>query len=93
MPLDYTHQMTILRDILQDHHTDCNGTASECAQLERLAAQLIAQESISSDVKDALSYITTYSHDGSTHQNLSQHITDHKEHIENWLQTIDGTSL
>lgn len=54
MPLDYTHQLTLLRDILQDHHTDCNGTPQECAQLERLANHLMQHGSVNSDVKTYL---------------------------------------
>ncbi|MCK6258101.1 YtzH-like family protein [Fictibacillus sp. KIGAM418] len=93
MPLDYTHQLTLLRDILQDHHTDCKGTPQECAQLERLATRLMQHGSLNNEIKDVLGLINTYSHDGSTHENLEEHITNHKPHIENWLNTIQPIQI
>jgi hypothetical protein len=88
MPLDHNHQLSLLRDILQDHLADCNGSSAECAQLERLAAALSANSLIHEELRQTIVSINHYSHTGASHQQLDAHIKDHMPHIESWLNTI-----
>jgi hypothetical protein len=88
MPLTHNDQLHIIRDLLQDHYTDCAGSPSECAQIERLAAHLIENGEIHEDVRNILANINEYSHTGSSHQHLEEHISNHLPHLESWINTI-----
>ncbi|MGC4376049.1 YtzH-like family protein [Fictibacillus sp. Mic-4] len=90
MPLDYQHQLNLLRDLLQDHQTDCNGTAAECAQLQRLARQLMNHSDVHEKIKETLQSVHDYSYVGATHQKLDDHIYQHQTHLKNWVDTIDS---
>ncbi|MFC7373323.1 YtzH-like family protein [Fictibacillus iocasae] len=90
MPLDHNHQLSLLRDILQDHLTDCNGSSAECAQLERLASSLGANVRIHDDIRSAMLSINDYSHTGISHDQLDEHIKSHAPHIEGWLDTLNS---
>jgi hypothetical protein len=88
MPLNHHDQLHIIRDLLQDHLTDCAGSPSECAQIERLAAHLLENEEVHEEVRHILSNINEYSHTGSSHENLNEHISSHLPHLESWIDTI-----
>ena len=51
MPLSHEHQMSLLKDILTNHQTDCCGSVSECEQVERLVKSLMINMDIDSNVK------------------------------------------
>jgi hypothetical protein len=92
MPIDYTHQMDILKDILSNHQMDCCGTVAECEQLERLIQSLIANPNIDQSVKQVLTDIYSYSQDGKYTQHLDNHILSHQNQLSQWIDDIDQLS-
>ncbi|MFS0864498.1 YtzH-like family protein [Fredinandcohnia sp. 179-A 10B2 NHS] len=92
MPIDYTHQMDILKDILSNHQMDCCGTVAECEQLERLIQSLIANPNIDQGVKQVLTDIYSYSQDGKYTQHLDNHILSHQNQLSEWIDDIDQLS-
>ena len=46
MPLQYQDQVSLLKDILTNHQTDCCGSVSEYEQLERLIKSLLVNSNI-----------------------------------------------
>jgi hypothetical protein len=90
MPLNYNDQLHIMRDLLQDHYTDCAGSPSECAQIERLAARLLENGDVHEEVRNILSGINEYSHMGYSHVHLEDHIQNHLPHLESWINTIQS---
>jgi predicted Zn-dependent peptidase len=89
MPLNYQHQIDLIKDILSDHQTEACGTVAECEQLERLAKSLIANTNIQQNVKQILADIYNYSQTGKNTQYLTDHIHAHQEQLTNWINTID----
>lgn len=61
MPLSHEHQMSLLKDILTNHQSDCCGSVSECEQVERLVKSLMVNMDIDSNVKTILTEIYDYS--------------------------------
>lgn len=92
MPIDHTHQMDILTDILSNHQMDCCGTVSECEQLGRLIKSLLANPSIDQSVKQVLTDIYSYSQQGQYTQHLDNHIESHQNQISQWISDIDQFS-
>ncbi|MDR4889282.1 hypothetical protein DZB84_08340 [Bacillus sp. HNG] len=92
MPLDYTHQMDILKDILSNHQMDCCGTVAECEQLGRLIQSLIANPNIDQSVKQVLTDVYSYSQQGQYTQHLDNHIESHQNQISQWISDIDQYS-
>ncbi|WP_449537292.1 YtzH-like family protein [Ferdinandcohnia sp. Marseille-Q9671] len=92
MPINHTHQMDILKDILSNHQMDCCGTVAECQQLERLIQSLIANPSIDQNVKQVLTDVYSYSQQGQYTQHLDNHIESHQNQINQWITDIDQFS-
>jgi hypothetical protein len=88
MPLNHEHQMTILKDILSNHQTDCCGTVSECEQIERLAKSLMGNEQVGSHVKNVLPDIYDYGQNGKYSVDLDSHILSYQEQLSNWVNQL-----
>jgi YtzH-like protein len=92
MPLNHEHQLTILKDILTNHQSDCCGTVSECEQLERLVQSLLSNDQVTDDVKSKLNDVYYYSQSGKYSSDLDQHITNHQNQLSQWVTDIDSYS-
>jgi urease gamma subunit len=92
MPLNHEHQLTILRDILMNHQSDCCGTVSECEQLERLVQSLLTNEQVTDDVKSMLNDVYYYSQSGKYSSDLDQHITNHQNQLSQWVTDFETYS-
>ncbi|BBW95205.1 MULTISPECIES: YtzH-like family protein [Geobacillus] len=88
MPLDHTHQLTILRDILSEHQLDCCGTVAECEQIERLVKSLLANNEVSANVKDILPNIYAYGQGGKFTADLNAHISAHQRELADWVDQL-----
>lgn len=92
MPLSHQDQVTLLRDILNNHQTDCCGSVSECEQLERLVKSLMVNTEVDQNVKNILEEVYTYSQRGAQTADLDQHITSNQENLSQWVSNIDQFS-
>lgn len=92
MPLDLQDQVTLLKDILSNHQTDCCGSVSECEQLERLVKSLMVNTQIDQNVKNILEEVYTYSQHGAQTADLEQHILSNQENLSQWVTNIDQFS-
>jgi hypothetical protein len=92
MPLDHQDQVTLLKDILSNHQTDCCGSVSECEQLERLVKSLMVNTQIDQNVKNILEEVYTYSQHGAQTADLDQHILSNQENLSQWVTNIDQFS-
>jgi hypothetical protein len=92
MPLNYQDQVNLLKDILNNHQTDCCGSVAECEQLERLIKSLMVNGDIDHNVKNVLQEIYTYSQAGVNAGNLDDHITTSKNQLTQWVNDIDQFS-
>lgn len=88
MAINHEHQLTVLKDILSEHHLDRSGTVSECEQIERLAKSLIANDAVHSELKQTLSHIYTYSQSGKNATDLSSHIDQHEQQLAEWMDQL-----
>jgi DNA topoisomerase VI subunit A len=92
MPLNHEHQLTILRDILMNHQSDCCGTVSECEQLERLIQSLLTNDQLDDGVKSKLNDVYYYSQSGKYSSDLDQHITNHQQQLSQWVSDLESYS-
>lgn len=92
MPLNHQDQVTLLKDILSNHQTDCCGSVSECEQLERLVKSLMVNEQVDQNVKNILEEIYAYSQRGAQTAELEQHILTNQENLSEWVSSIDQYS-
>jgi hypothetical protein len=92
MPLNLQDQVTIVKDILSNHQTDCCGSVSECEQLERLVKSLMVNTQIDQNVKNILQEVYTYSQHGAQTADLEQHILSNQENLSQWVSNIDQFS-
>lgn len=92
MPLNHQDQVTLLRDILTNHQTDCCGSVSECEQLERLVKSLMVNTQIDQNVKNILQEVYDYSQKGAQTADLDQHILSNQENLSDWVSNIDQFS-
>ena len=92
MPLNHEHQMTILKDILTNHQSDCCGTVSECEQLERIIQSLMINDQLDASVKNTLNDIYYYSQSGKYSSDLDQHISNHQQQLSQWVSDFDQYS-
>lgn len=92
MPLQYSDQVNILKDILMNHQEDCCGSVSECEQMERLIKSLLTNSNIDQSNKQILEQIYSYSQNGKNSDNLEQHIESHQQQISQWVDVIDQFS-
>lgn len=92
MPLCHQDQVTLLKDILNNHQTDCCGSVSECEQLERLVKSLMVNTQIDQNVKNILQEVYQYSHNGAGTADLDQHILSNQGNLSQWVNNIDSFS-
>ncbi|MCP8967496.1 YtzH-like family protein [Ectobacillus sp. SYSU M60031] len=92
MPLSHQDQLTVLRDILNNHQCDCCGTVAECEQMERLIKSLMANDGIQADMKSMLNDVYYYSQAGKYSPDLDQHISNHQEQLTQWVSDMDQFS-
>ncbi|WP_160724039.1 YtzH-like family protein [Bacillus sp. USDA818B3_A] len=92
MPLSHGDQVTLLKDILNNHQTDCCGSVSECEQLERLVKSLMVNNQIDGNVKNILQEVYRYSQHGAQTSDLDQHILSNQENLSQWVNDIDQFS-
>jgi len=92
MPLSHGDQVTLLKDILNNHQTDCCGSVAECEQLERLVKSLMVNTQIDQNVKNVLQEVYQYSQHGVGTSDLDQHITSNQANLSNWVSDIDQFS-
>ncbi|HLO12016.1 MAG TPA: YtzH-like family protein [Pseudoneobacillus sp.] len=92
MPISSQDQVNLLKDILNNHQTDCCGSVSECEQLERLVKSLMVNNDIHDNIKNVLQEIYVYSQTGATSGNLDDHITTNQAQLADWVNNIDQFS-
>ncbi|MFD0051116.1 YtzH-like family protein [Actinomycetes bacterium NPDC127524] len=88
MPLSHEHQVSLLKDILNNHQSDCCGSISECEQVERLVKSLMVNMDVHQNVKNVLEEIYRYSQGGINSGDLDEHITSHKGQLTQWVDDI-----
>ncbi|MCQ6278408.1 YtzH-like family protein [Bacillus sp. EB600] len=92
MPLGHQDQVTLLKDILSNHQTDCCGSVSECEQLERLVKSLMVNTQVDQNVKSILEEVYNYSQHGAQTTDLDQHILSNQDNLSQWVTNIDQFS-
>lgn len=92
MPISYTNQLELLKDILQNHMEDCCGSVSELEQIERLVKQLMMNPEVHQDVKNILNDVYSYGQNGKYTQHLDNHIETHQDQLSQWVSSIDQFS-
>ena len=92
MPLQYSDQVNLLKDILTNHQTDCCGSVSECEQMERLIKSLLVNSNIDQNNRNVLEQIYSYSQNGINSTNLDEHIESHQQQLSQWVNSIDQLS-
>jgi len=88
MPLGHSDQVTLLKDILTNHQTDCCGSVAECEQLERLVKSLMVNTQVDQNVKNILQEVYQYSQHGAQTADLDQHILSNQENLSQWVSDI-----
>lgn len=89
MPIQYTDQINLLKAILQNHSEDCCGSVSECEQIERLVKSLMVNQKVDQNVKAILNEIYAYGQTGKYTQHLDEHISNHQDQLNTWVNQID----
>lgn len=92
MPIQYRDQVSLLKDILSEHQSECCGTVAECEQLERVIKSLMVNSNTNQNVKGVLKDIYSYSQSGKNSTSLDSHIESHQNQLSQWIQEIDSFS-
>ncbi|WP_445489398.1 YtzH-like family protein [Niallia sp. 03133] len=92
MPINHEHQINLLKDILNNHQSDCCGSVSECEQLERLITSLKVNGNIDQNILPILEEIHQYSQKGIQSSNLNHHIGSYQDQLSQWVDDINGLS-
>ncbi len=92
MPLNYQNQLSVLKDILSEHQSDCCGTVSECEQMERLAKLMLANAQTKEEVKKTLENIYYYSQTGKGSSELNQYIQTNQANLTQWMDELHTLS-
>ncbi|MFJ5715890.1 YtzH-like family protein [Neobacillus novalis] len=92
MPLSHDDQVTLLKDILNNHQADCCGSVAECEQLERLVKSLMVNTQVDENVKTILQEVYQYSQHGAETADLDQHILSNQDNLSQWVSNIDQFS-
>lgn len=88
MPLNPQDQVTLIKDILSNHKTDCCGSVAECEQLERLAKSLMVNTQVDQNMKNILEEVYSYSQHGAQTDDLEQHILTNQENLSQWVNDM-----
>lgn len=89
MPIQYTDQLSLLKDILQNQQEDCCGSVSEYEQIERLVKALMVNGQIDREAIAILNEIYSYGQNGKNTQDSEQHIQTHQNELSSWVSQID----
>ncbi|ETI70444.1 YtzH-like family protein [Neobacillus vireti] len=92
MPLSHDDQVTLLKDILNNHQADCCGSVAECEQIERLVKSLMVNTQVDENVKNILQEVYQYSQHGAQTADLDQHISSNQDNLSQWVNNIDQFS-
>lgn len=92
MPIQYTDQLNLLKDILRNQQEDCCGSVSECEQIERTVKSLLINGQLPAEAVEILNDIYKYGQQGKNTQHLDTHIQNHQEQLSNWVNEIDQFS-
>ncbi|WP_226670194.1 YtzH-like family protein [Metabacillus litoralis] len=92
MPIQYHDQVSLLKDILSEHQSECCGTVAECEQLERVIKSLMVNSNTTPNVKNMLEEIYTYSQSGKNSKELDHHIQSHQDQLSQWVENINTYS-
>lgn len=92
MPLSHEHQISLLKDILNNQQTDCCGSVAEYEQVERLVKSLMINMNINNDIKNVLTEIYDYSKTGISSNNFEAYITSNQDNLTQWVEEIDSFS-
>lgn len=92
MPISQQDKLSLLKDILSNHQTDCCGSVSECEQLGRLVKSIMAHSSIGENSLTVLEDIYNYSQNGVNSTQLDEHIEAHQQELSQWVNNIDRLS-
>lgn len=92
MPLSHDDQVTLLKDILNNHQADCCGSVAECEQLERLVKSLMVNTQVDENVKTILQEVYEYSQHGAETADLDLHILSNQDNLSQWVSNIDQFS-
>ncbi|GIN88152.1 hypothetical protein J6TS2_45380 [Heyndrickxia sporothermodurans] len=90
MPITHYDQISLLKDILNNHQIDCCGSISECEQLERLIKSLLMNPNINDTVKTVLLEVYNYSQNGQNTNNLDHHIQSNQENLTQWVTQMNS---
>lgn len=90
MPIQYRDQVSLLKDILSEHQSECCGTVAECEQLERVIKSLMVNSNTNQNVKSVLEDVYFYSQSGKNSTSLDNHIEAHQDQLSQWIQDIDS---
>ncbi|MFD1415665.1 YtzH-like family protein [Oceanobacillus jeddahense] len=89
MQLSIQNKLQLLCDILDEHQTDSSVSPNEHAQLERLAASILAQKELSDqDIQNVLTSIHLYGKEGAASSDLAKHINNHQDQFRDWIDTV-----
>lgn len=92
MPLSYEHQISLLKDILSNQQMDCCGSIAEYEQVGRIVKSLMVNTNINDQVKNLLTDIYDYSHNGISSKDLEGHITSNQDNLTYWVNEINQLS-
>jgi predicted Zn-dependent peptidase len=90
LPIQYRDQVSLLKDILSEHQSECCGTVAECEQLERVIKSLMVNSNTNQNVKSVLEDVYFYSQSGKNSASLDIHIEAHQDQLSQWIQDIDS---
>lgn len=93
MPIDHHDQLEMIKDILHNQKTDCCATVAEYQQIQRLIQSLLGNENIQETNKKTLYDIYSYTQPGVNGKNLEQHIEQHDQQLEQWINVLDTHTL
>ncbi|GGH89161.1 Fic family protein [Pullulanibacillus pueri] len=90
MSLTANDRLNLIKDILRTHHLDGAASSSEYQQLYRTAQTLIndSNEQVT-NANETLQAISDYSAKGMSLSGYDDHITENKDNLNSWLQTLN----
>ncbi|MBU5468610.1 YtzH-like family protein [Virgibacillus sp. MSJ-26] len=94
MTLNVNHQLTLLYDLLDEHHAERDGEVAEYQQIKRVVKSMMANNSITNEqLLQLLPEIYNYGLKGESAQNSNEHIVDNQENIQQWISAINNKTL
>lgn len=94
MTINVNHQLTLLFDLLDEHHAEKDGLVAEYQQIKRVVKSMMANNSITDkQLLQMLPEIYNYGLKGENAQNSNEHIIDNENNIQQWKNTISSQNL